>query len=487
MSDRVRAEPSSPKALQEAYEVNFDGLVGPTHHYAGLSFGNVASLKNRANASNPREAALQGLQKMKFLSDLGLKQAILPPQQRPDLRLLRRLGFGGSAGCSDAQVLSSLEKAMKASARSQAAALEELLSAASSASAMWTANAGTVAPSADTADGRVHLTPASLATKLHRSIEAETTKAVFDSIFADTKHFAVHDPLPVTDYFGDEGAANHTRFCGTYGGPGVHLFVFGRWAGREALRMPQHTGRNVPVKFPARQTFEASQAIARLHQLQDEQIVYAQQNPRAIDAGAFHNDVVSVGNENVLFFHEDAFADTNAVLTELRKKVRRVTGRPLVELCVLRKAVPLKTAVSTYLFNSQLISTPGGGMALVAPTESEENRAVSRAVEELVARPRCPVNQVYYLNLRQSMKNGGGPACLRLRVALTRPELKALNQGVVLTDALYLKLVGWVTKYYRDRLSAKDLLDPALAAEGQKALDELTQLLRIGSVYPFQR
>ena len=27
-----------------AYEVNFDGLVGPTHNYAGLSYGNVASL-----------------------------------------------------------------------------------------------------------------------------------------------------------------------------------------------------------------------------------------------------------------------------------------------------------------------------------------------------------------------------------------------------------------------------------------------------------
>lgn len=60
------------------YEVNFDGLVGLTHHYAGLSFGNEASTRHQNTLSNPRLAAKQGLLKMKALADLGYKQGVLP-------------------------------------------------------------------------------------------------------------------------------------------------------------------------------------------------------------------------------------------------------------------------------------------------------------------------------------------------------------------------------------------------------------------------
>ena len=83
-----------------AIEANFDGLVGPTHNYGGLSFGNVASLNNQAQASNPKAAAKQGLVKMKALADMGFVQGVLAPHERPHMPTLKSLGFTGT----DAQI-----------------------------------------------------------------------------------------------------------------------------------------------------------------------------------------------------------------------------------------------------------------------------------------------------------------------------------------------------------------------------------------------
>ncbi|MEM0912426.1 MAG: N-succinylarginine dihydrolase, partial [Pseudomonadota bacterium] len=268
----------------QALEANFDGLVGPTHNYAGLSFGNVASKANANSQSNPKQAALQGLAKMKALSDLGLLQGVLAPQQRPDVNCLRRLGFGGT----EEQVLRSVYKKAP-----------HLLMAVSSASSMWTANAATVSPSADTSDNKVHFTPANLTNKFHRSIEPDTTGNILRAVFKDDTHFHHHKHLPENDHFGDEGAANHTRFCRRFGETGVEFFVYGKHAFDETTPHP--------IKYPARQTFEASESIARLHGLKAEKTVYAQQNPDVIDQGVFHNDVIAVGSRNVMFYHESAF------------------------------------------------------------------------------------------------------------------------------------------------------------------------------------
>src|SRR5919198_5068202 len=162
-------------------EYNFDGLVGPTHNYGGLSPGNVASTSHGGQASNPREAALQGLAKMKFIASLGVGQAVLPPHPRPSLRTLRSLGFSGS----DQEVIA---RAAQESG--------QLLRLCSSAAAMWAANAATHAPSEDTADRRMHVTAANLREMFHRAIEAETTYSVLRAIFADPSRFAVHEPLP---------------------------------------------------------------------------------------------------------------------------------------------------------------------------------------------------------------------------------------------------------------------------------------------------
>ena len=170
--------------------------------------------------SNPKEGALQGLAKMKSLMDAGYAQGVLPPQQRPDIGALRDLGFSGS----NSNVLARAAKEAP-----------QLLRAVCSASSMWTANAGTITPSVDAPDGRVHFTPANLQSSFHRYLEPQTTGRVLQAIFRDEQHFAHHPVLPATPAFSDEGAANHTRLGGEYGDPGVHLFVYGRQAFGDCL------------------------------------------------------------------------------------------------------------------------------------------------------------------------------------------------------------------------------------------------------------
>ncbi|AIU25662.1 succinylarginine dihydrolase [Pandoraea pnomenusa] len=448
-----------------AIEANFDGLVGPTHNYAGLSFGNVASANNANRVSNPREAALQGLAKMKALADLGYAQGVLPPQERPSVAMLRTLGFSGSD-----------EAMIREAARTAPA----LLGAACSAASMWTANAATVSPSADTADGRVHFTAANLCSKLHRAIEHDTTSRVLRVAFGDASHFAHHDALPGWPSLGDEGAANHTRLCGAYGERGVEFFVYGR---------DDLSSAPAPRRFPARQTLQASQAIARLHGLAEDDVVFAQQHPDAIDAGVFHNDVIAVGNGNVLFCHAQAFVDQPAVLARLRERLA-ARGAELEVIEVSSDAVSLEDTVGSYLFNSQLLARPpdaGDGMRLVVPQECRERTAVWRYLESLVADD-GPIRELHVFDLRESMRNGGGPACLRLRVVLTEQERRATHAGLWIDDARYAALTDWVKRHYRDRLAVSDLADPALLDECRTALDDLTRLLGLGAdLYPFQR
>ncbi|WAH53170.1 N-succinylarginine dihydrolase [Pseudescherichia vulneris] len=440
----------------KAHEVNFDGLVGLTHHYAGLSFGNEASTKHRNQVSNPKLAAKQGLLKMKALSDAGFPQAVIPPQERPNVAVLRQLGFSGS----DEQVVA------KAAAQAP-----ELLSAASSASSMWVANAATVCPSADALDGRVHFTVANLNNKFHRSSEAPTTEALLRAIFRDEACFSVHSALPQVARFGDEGAANHNRLGGEYGDPGLQLFIYGR----------EEHGHAAPERYPARQTLEASQAVARLNQIHPDRVMFAQQNPTVIDEGVFHNDVIAVSNRQLLFCHERAFVKQCGLLSHLAE---RVPGFQAIQ--VPEEAVSVKDAVATYLFNSQLLSREDGSMVLVVPQESQEHTGVWHYLNGLLAEDN-PIRALNVFDLRESMANGGGPACLRLRVVLTEAERRAVNPAVIMNDALFNRLNEWVDRYYRDRLTQADLADPQLLREGREALDQLSQLLDLGSVYPFQR
>ncbi|WKX27662.1 N-succinylarginine dihydrolase [Tatumella ptyseos] len=442
-------------------EANFDGLVGPTHHYAGLSIGNEASLNNKNQTSNPKQAALQGLNKMKALSDMGFVQGILPPQPRPNLEILRQIGFQGSP----------------AAVIAQAAKHPFLLSAFSSASSMWTANAATVSPSADSLDHRVHFTVANLNNKLHRHYEAAITADILRATFNNPDYFAHHEALPSHGDFGDEGAANHNRFCADYDQPGIQLFVYGRQVTGNALQ---------PQRYPARQTREASEAIARLHQLSPENTFYAQQNPAVIDQGVFHNDVISVSNQNVFFYHQQAFVNSKALLTELQRASDRL-AIDFKGIEVPQAVVSVEDAVASYLFNSQLLTTREGVMSLIVPEECRQKENVWAYLQALVENQQTPIRAITSFDLRESMRNGGGPACLRLRVALSKRELNAVNPHSLMTQARYDALKAWVNTHYRDRFSTQDLADPQLIDEVHTALDELTTLLSLGSVYAFQR
>ena len=431
-----------------AIEVNFDGLIGANHNYGGLSDGNLASAHNAGDVSNPREAALQGLEKMRLLARAGLGQGVLPPLPRPNFDLLVAAGFHGS----DEAII-----------RQAAASAPRLLKVAYSASSMWTANAATVSPSADTGDTRLHLTAANLSTMLHRSLEHTDTTAVLETIFADEACFAVHAALPMHADFADEGAANHVRLCAEHGEPGVELFVYGREAGEST------------AGFPARQTRLAAECIARNHALADGRAVFARQSRAAINAGAFHNDVVCVGAADTLLFHELAFEDTAGTLSALRSAAAELFD--LKTVMVPSADVPIGDAIRSYLFNSQLLVFPGEDrLVLVAPTEARDT-ASTRDYCERLTEGNGPIGRVEYVDVRQSMRNGGGPACLRLRVVMTEAERVACHQGVLLTDAKIDALQAVVRRTYRDRLAPEDLADPGFADECRTAREELLRVL----------
>jgi succinylarginine dihydrolase len=420
-------------------------------------------MQNMKTESNPRAAALQGLEKMWNFVELGMPQGFFPPQERPHLPTLLKLGYRGV----DAEIIRKIQPINP-----------EIFYIISSASSMWAANAATVTPSTDSGNETVNFTAANLVTKFHRTIETPMTEKLLKLIFNDPRFFTHHSPLPIHTNFSDEGAANHNRFCNNHSERGVHLFVYGRTALKPNIFLP--------TKYPARQTFEASQSIARLHGLSKDSTVFVQQNPKVIDAGVFHNDVISVGNQNVLLFHELAFIESDFALEEIQTKVMKTCMTNMVLIKVKESQVPLTDAISSYLFNSQLVTLPDKSMALFAPLECKTTPSVFNYLEEMVKDPANPILKVSYIDIRESMRNGGGPACLRLRVILNEKEYAAVNPNFLLTEKLYIKLKDWINKHYRESLHLHDLFDPKLHAESCNALDELAQMLNMGAIYEFQ-
>ena len=413
--------------MSKLVEINFDGIVGPSHNYAGLSLGNIASASHKGNASYPRAAALQGIAKMRGNMERGLAQGFLLPLPRPNFGLLRDLAVGDDTNPA-------------------------LVAAAWSASSMWTANAATVSPAPDTGDGRCHLTPANLVTMLHRGQEWRDTQAQLKIAFGDQRHFAVHDAVPSS--FGDEGAANHMRFCDSHDAPGVEVFVFGRPGGR----------------FPARQHEQASRAVARLHGLEPRRCVFIEQNPAAIEAGAFHNDVVAVANEKVLFTHDQAFADQ----IDAYEAIRAVfPDLHVVE--VPESQVTLEEAIRTYLFNAQLVTLPTGEMALVVPSECQESASVWSWCERMLA-SNGPIRHVIPVDVRQSMANGGGPACLRLRVVA---DPATVDARFMLDEAKAERIEAVIAQMWPETIQPDEIGTEALAAKVIEAREALLAVLSL--------
>ena len=409
-------------------EINFDGIIGPSHNYAGLSLGNLASAKNAGGTSQPRAAALQGIEKMRANLRLGLTQGIFLPHDRPDMRWLTQLGTTPE----------------QADAR--------LLANALSASAMWAANAATVSPAPDTADGKCHLSVANLVTMPHRSHEWPGTLAQLRVAFADPV-FAVHGPVPPP--FGDEGAANHMRLCAHHGATGVEVFVYGVSGGT----------------FPARQHVEATRAVARVHGVRD--ALFVQQSEAAIAAGAFHNDVVAVANERVLFAHEQAFEDRDAFYADLRAALPEVE---IVEVPAAR--VSLADAIQSYLFNAQLVTLPDGGMALILPTEARDNATVWGWLQEMIA-GNGPIRQLVPVDVRQSMANGGGPACLRLRVVC---DPATVDTRFLVDEAKLDAIADVIAGYWPEEIAPDGLTSPALWADIRRARAALLTALKLDAL-----
>ena len=441
-------------------EVQVDRLVSLTHHYGGLSFGNIASMESAQQVSNPLAALLEGLDKMRIVAEQGIPQLILPPQLRPDLDFLRRIGYQGQN-----------QAVIEAAAHDNPL----LLRAAFSSSAMWMANSATVAPSCDTADGAVHLTPANLLHYPHRSLEVDSTQRDFNVLFPAQHGFIHHAPLPSSNAFSDEGAANHTLLTSKHGTKGLHLFVFGRSfygeSGAHGNNRDSDTGR-----FPARQTKEASMAIARLHQLDPDDVLYWQQSQEAIHAGVFHNDVISVGDESLFIYHEQAFVDTPACIKQLHEKAAR-RGIPLQCIPIYANELSLEEAVRSYLFNAQIVRAPDGGRLFLVSEEAMEMKK-SRLVLDRLSQKIFDLKSIRSIPLRQSMRNGGGPACLRLRIVLTESERAGVHPYAWWTPERHEALVAWGKRYYRTKLDVHDLLDPQLREEARQAEREIYALLQ---------
>lgn len=435
-----------------AREWQFDGLVGPTHNYAGLALGNMAAARNAGAASNPRLAALQGLEKMRFVRNLGVPQAFFPPHYRPLVSVLKRLGFTGDLGT----ILSTSYQQAPA-----------LLASLYSSSFMWAANAATVTPSADSYDGKLHLTPANLVSHLHRSVEGNFNKHILDKIFHNKNLFNVHNYLNQVQSLGDEGAANHMRICDNHGNKGENIFVYGK--NHEMIFNPQ--------KYAARQERLASEAIARINCTDPAHTMMLQQSPQAIDQGVFHNDVIAMNTTTLMLVHEHAFIENDQ--NKLRDWVAQKAQFTYRE--VLASELSVAEAVSTYLFNSQLLELENKKFALVAPSECGNHAGVASIVDQL--KEDGLLHHVYYLDVLESMRNGGGPACLRLRIVMTAEQEQAIHQGVVLTDTKYAQLVDWVNAHYRDRLQFDDLRDPNLVTELDAAYVALEAILGMPGLY----
>ena len=436
-------------------EVNFDGLIGPTHNYSGLSEGNNASKENYSSPSNPKKAALQGIKKAQTLISYGSQQGFFLPHERPFIPGLKKLGFNGT----DEEILSLAFRHSKV-----------LLNNFSSASSMWAANAATISPSPDTQDNKIHLTPANLNSMFHRSIETEFTYQQCKIIFPK-EYFEIHNPAVSISGYGDEGAANHLRISKSDNEKGFEIFVYGE------------SGFKIDKTLVKRQALEVSRSIAINHKLDMENTFFLQQNHQAIEEGSFHNDIVSLSNKNVFIAHEDAFQNRDDLKKMLNILESKIDNFQYIEIS--NSEIPLKDIISSYLLNSQLITNVDNEMQLILPDEVKEYDNCLSWLDKL--KQISDVKLFDYVDIRQSMMNGGGPACLRLKVILNDEELESLNQNFLMNNERLESIKLLIEKEYRDVLYPDDLKDPSLLDESRRVLDELTKIFGTGSIYEFQK
>lgn len=422
-------------------EINVDAVVGPTHHFGGLGVGNLASQQHAQRISYPRAAALEGLKKAALVASLGIPQFLFFPPVRPQLEWLHELGFP-------------LESSAQLAAARQA--VPTAFSAAFSSAFMWAANSATVSPACDTGDHCLHFTPANLISSWHRGIEAAERSADLKELCAALSQCHIHRPLPPIIPLRDEGAANHMRLCDGTGYHGLHVFVYGE----------DESGGGQTPRFLPRQTRAACEAIARRHRLDPARTFYLQQHPAAISAGVFHNDVIATSHYDILLHHELAYLDAELELQRLEARFLQITGGPLQRVQISNADLPLEDAVSSYLFNSQIVSptvtagsSHGPRMAIICPQQCREIATAHRVVRAILAASDNPIEEVHWVTLEQSMANGGGPACLRLRVPVPTADIERLPTRWRLEGRLEEHLATAIERWYPETLSLSDFCE----------------------------
>lgn len=431
-------------------EINIDALVGPTHHFGGLGVGNLASMSHQRQASQPKRAALEGVAKAALVARLGVPQFVWLPPLRPRFDLLSRYGFEGALG-----------EQLSAAQRQAPRALSAIFSSAF----MWAANAATVSPAVDTRDQRLHITPANLISSWHRATEANERALDIEELFQrGLPLVTVHPPLPSIMPLRDEGAANHMRLCDPFGRRGLNLFVYGE----------EDSGSEPACRFLPRQTRAACEAIARSHQLDPTTTFFLRQHPDAISAGVFHNDVIATSHQGLLIHHALAFWEGEECLRQIEAVFQSHTGKALLRLEISNAELPLALAVQSYFFNSQLL-TPAGSdrMTLVCPAQCQTIEAARKLIERLIADPHVPIDSVHYVSLQESMANGGGPACLRLRVPIAIDLVDQLNPALRMDDALAECLQEAIDRWYPDSVTSDDLINPDFVTTARRGVSEV--------------
>lgn len=324
---------------------------------------------------------------------------------------------------------------------------------------MWTANAATVTPLGDGSTGATCLTIANLDASLHRAIEPDETLEELRQTLP--RSFRIVAPIPGGAAMRDEGAANHMRLA-SQGGPAFHLFVYG-------------DGDPLPTRYWPRQTLAASQAVARQHGLDAECTFFLKQHPKAIDAGAFHNDVVAMSDRDLLIHHEHAFHEPDAMLMSLEARFRQRTEGSLKRIVVDDSQLPIDEAVRTYLFNSEILTVDRAGLlerVILCPAQVAANPNALRLVHQW--QQDGVFSEVHFVDLGQSMDGGGGPACLRLRVPVREDELDSIPPYRRWSESLDRELRAAIQNTYPvrvtiDDLARSDFLEQAIHARNQVA------------------
>ncbi|MFN7840644.1 MAG: N-succinylarginine dihydrolase [Pirellula sp.] len=446
--------------IREYVEVNIDGMIGPSHHFGGLGVENKASELNSSKTSSPRNAAMQGLEKMELLASYGIPQFYLPPPARPAWKWLESLGFNGERGgilrdCYQEQ--------------------PKLLSAAYSSAFMWTANAASVSCGSDTRSGRSKIKLANLNANLHRSIEESERLPQLAKMFEAVERVDVLRGLCSSRPLSDEGAANQMRFCTWKGILGVYAFVYGgEISGSEVAETNRKKTARTKRRQP-RQTRVASAMVARSLDLEPDDCFFFQQTSDAIDAGVFHNDVIATSHENLLLYHELAFHDSEEAVARIRKRFLEKTGQTLEVSVVVSSDLRLDHAVDTYLFNSQICTDSEGGWRMFLPDNCKQSESVQRTLDRLRSQhPR--LRSIDYCPLAESMRNGGGPACLRLRISLTPNQIDKISGSMRISSSTLSQLRKLVETEYPEKVEPSDFANPDFAEHCERISMQIAQL-----------